>query len=195
MSIDYEAARVGWPKQKRALARAQKATGEGEPRASVERVIEEHVREWREWGAWPDDWSGHQRALDDVRHWRDQISLDDFMHERDVERARARDEARAAQAARTAALYPEHERLRALDGDNDTIGAFLEWLSEHDYAICEYDQMGGYHPVGRGIQSWLAQYFNINPAKISAEKDAMLRDIRAAQGLDADGRPKESTHA
>ena len=189
MTIDYEAARVGWPEQKRALARAQKATGEGEPRASVERVIEEHVREWREWGAWPDDWSGHQRALDDVRHWREQISLEDFMAERDAELRARVEEARAEQARRTALLYPEHERMKALNGDNDTIARFLEWLSEHDYLICEVvqDARGSddIQPVHRGIESWLAQYFNINPAKIEAEKRAMLDSMRAANAVNA----------
>ena len=184
MTIDYEAARVRWPLQKRELAAAQKATGENEPRASVERVIEAHVREWNEWGAWPDDWSGHQRALDDVRHWREQISLEEFMAERNAELRARVEEARAEQARRTAALYPEHERMKALNGDNDTIGAFLEWLSENDYAICEVSDTqyagGEYVPVQRSIESWLAQYFNINPAKISAEKDAMLQALREA---------------
>lgn len=99
-----------------------------------------------------------------------------------------------------AVLYPEHERLRALDGANDTVGEFIEWLSEQGYVIAEYgtgqpDDDRSEHrlwPVQRGIESWLAQYFNINPAKISAEKDAMLRAMREAQGLDADGHPKEA---
>ncbi|QGJ92737.1 hypothetical protein QDA04_gp67 [Microbacterium phage Megan] len=100
-------------------------------------------------------------------------------------------------------LYPEHARLQALDGDNDTIGAFLEWLSEQGYVIAEHgtgepDDDRSEHrlwAVHRSIESWLAQYFNINPVKISAEKDAMLRAMREAQGLDADGRTKEDTHA
>jgi hypothetical protein len=34
--------------------------------------------------------------------------------------------------------YPEHEKLRALDGKNDVVGDFIEWLREHGYVIARY---------------------------------------------------------
>jgi DNA polymerase III epsilon subunit-like protein len=78
------------------------------------------------------------------------------------------------------ATYPEHQKLIALEGKNDTVGQFIEWLADSNYVICEYDQMGRYHPVSRPITSWLAQYFGIDPAKIEQEKRAMIDLIRAA---------------
>jgi len=80
--------------------------------------------------------------------------------------------------------YPEHERLKALEGKNQTIGEFIEWLSDNRYIICEWHNLGdedarGYYPVNRSPQSWIAQYFQIDPAKIEAEKRAML-DIQRA---------------
>lgn len=33
--------------------------------------------------------------------------------------------------------WPEHAKLRACDGANQTIGRFIEWLSENNYEICK----------------------------------------------------------
>ncbi|WKW87105.1 hypothetical protein SEA_NICOLE72_68 [Microbacterium phage Nicole72] len=88
------------------------------------------------------------------------------------------------------ALYPEHARLALVSDHSQAIGEFIEWLSsEQGYVIAEYgtdepDDDRSEHrlyPVSRPITSWLAQYFNINPAKIEAEKRAMLDSMRAAQ--------------
>lgn len=94
--------------------------------------------------------------------------------------------------------YPEHDRLAALDGANEVVGHFLEWLDDNDYAIAEYrprtsDSADGARlvQVQRSIDSWLAQFFRIDPAKIEAEKRRMLIALRDAQGLDAEGVPRE----
>lgn len=34
--------------------------------------------------------------------------------------------------------YPEHEKLRALDGANDTVGQFIDWLHGSGMRIAEY---------------------------------------------------------
>ena len=80
-------------------------------------------------------------------------------------------------------LYPEHEKLKALDGQNQIIGQFIEWLNDNRYVICEWQNLGdedgrGYYPMNRSNNSWIAQYFQIDPAKIEAEKRAMLAAIR-----------------
>ena len=69
--IDYERMRVVWPKQKAALTRAVK-TGDAE---KVARVCKEAVSQWNEIGAWPDDWSRFQRALDDVMPYYQRIDI------------------------------------------------------------------------------------------------------------------------
>lgn len=35
------------------------------------------------------------------------------------------------------ANYPEHDKLRAVKDDSQTVGAFIEWLGENGYHICQ----------------------------------------------------------
>lgn len=59
--IDYDRMQKVRPKQKAALTRAVKT---GDPEKIAE-VCKAAVAEWDEIGAWPDDWSTWQRALND----------------------------------------------------------------------------------------------------------------------------------
>lgn len=61
MPINYERMKRTYPKQKAALTRAQK-----KGYAAVLVVCTAVVKEWDEIGAWPDEWSRWQRALDDA---------------------------------------------------------------------------------------------------------------------------------
>lgn len=93
--------------------------------------------------------------------------------------------------------YPEHDKLQALDGANQTIGEFLEWLNDNRYSICEWQNYGdedarGYYPVHRSPQSWIAQYFQIDPVKIEQEKRHMLDLIRQADAIDPPGSVQRS---
>jgi hypothetical protein len=72
--IDYARMREVWPKQKGALTRAVKS---GDPER-VAKVCRDAVRVWDEVGAWPDDWSLFQRALDDALPWNVRIDLRDL---------------------------------------------------------------------------------------------------------------------
>lgn len=158
-------------RQKQALKEAQ-AKPEPERRAAVEATVLATLAEWRG-KVWPDDWSLWQRALDDVRHWRDSVSLEEFAAQ-----------ARQTERERIDALYPEHARQALVLDKSQAIGEFLEWLtSEHEYVIAEWttNAVGSDDlvPVQRPIQSWLAQYFQIDPAKIEAEKRAMIDAMRA----------------
>lgn len=72
--IDYERMQRVFPKQKAALTRA-KNTKDPE---KVARACQLAIKEWDEIGAWPDDWSMWQRALDDVLPWNQQVSLSDL---------------------------------------------------------------------------------------------------------------------
>ena len=60
--IDYARMSREFPKQKAALTRALKSG----QRDRVLLTVAATVRVWDEIGAWPDDWSRWQRALDDV---------------------------------------------------------------------------------------------------------------------------------
>lgn len=91
------------------------------------------------------------------------------------------------------ARFPEHDKLLALDGRNIVVGEFLEWLGEKGYVICDWDPeavpVEQYMPMHRTISSWIAEYFDINPARIEEEKRQMLVEIRQSQGLDEEGLP------
>lgn len=76
--IDYDRMRREWPKQKAALTRAVKS-GSAE---KVAAVCIAAVKVWDEVGAWPDDWSRFQRALNDVLGWQNHADLDDVAYGR-----------------------------------------------------------------------------------------------------------------
>jgi hypothetical protein len=61
VAIDYELARTEGPKLKAALTRATKKSY-----ADVLFACTYAVSRWNVWGAWPDNWSRWQRALDDA---------------------------------------------------------------------------------------------------------------------------------
>jgi hypothetical protein len=61
MPINYELMKREGPKLKAALTRAQKK-GYKDVLAACYMAL----AHWAEWGAWPDDWSRWQRALDDA---------------------------------------------------------------------------------------------------------------------------------
>ncbi len=77
---------------------------------------------------------------------------------------------------------PEHDRMKAARHGRDAlqlIGEFIDWLrDEKGYRICEHDR-GEYYEVNAGPQKFIAQFFEINEAALSAEKDALLDYQRA----------------
>lgn len=72
--IDYERMKRVRHGQKAALTHAINSK-------DAERVItvcRDAVKEWDEIGAWPDDWSVWQRALNDVLPWNRPVELEDL---------------------------------------------------------------------------------------------------------------------
>lgn len=66
MTINYEAGKRLFPKQRAALTRAEKKP-ESQRYAAVRAACVKAVNEWETiFGAWPDDWSRWQRALSDA---------------------------------------------------------------------------------------------------------------------------------
>jgi len=76
--IDWDRMNREWPAQKRRLNAALKT---GDP-VAVANVCIATVKVWDEIGAWPDNWSMFQRALDDVLPWNQQVNLDDVAYGR-----------------------------------------------------------------------------------------------------------------
>jgi hypothetical protein len=75
--------------------------------------------------------------------------------------------------------YPEHEKLKALGGDNQVVGDFIEWLGENGYEIARWNDSGTYClPCNEGRDALLAKHFEIDLNKLDDEKRAMLGAIR-----------------
>lgn len=91
--------------------------------------------------------------------------------------------------------YPEHDKLQAISDESQTIGLFLDTSG---YTLCRVmyraphngigalsetptkdDQDGRLVPVSTPINDILADYFDIDQAKIEEEKRAMLDQLRA----------------
>lgn len=72
---------------------------------------------------------------------------------------------------------PEHDKLRAAKGANQTISNFLDWLDDEDYEI--HVRNAGSSVVSK--RSLIARFLGIDEKKFEAEKDLILRQIRKYQ--------------
>jgi hypothetical protein len=85
--------------------------------------------------------------------------------------------------------YPEHDKMHAIVDKSQAIGEFLDWLSQHErYALGEVTERLYYPGLYRAsvtIPQLLAEYFGIDQAKIDAEKDQMLDELRAMNSAKA----------
>ena len=77
--------------------------------------------------------------------------------------------------------YPEHDKLRAIQHESQAVGEFLDWASEkHGAQLSRVPE--GYTdtlmPLGIPTRTLLAEFFEIDEAKIEAEKRAMLASLR-----------------
>lgn len=81
--------------------------------------------------------------------------------------------------------YPECEKLVAARHDSQVISEFLDWLNDEDIVLAEYsedapcvvgvDQLTRY----RGsLEKLLARFFEIDLAKLEAEKREILNRLR-----------------
>ncbi len=78
--------------------------------------------------------------------------------------------------------YPEHDKMRLIKDESQTIGGFLDWLqSEKQFEICERverrfdDELV---PIQLNIERLLADHFEIDLDVINDEKDAMFAELR-----------------
>jgi hypothetical protein len=86
---------------------------------------------------------------------------------------------------------PECEKMRAVQGQSQVVGAFLDWLSSvkrvHlmvDFESDETDMNGPVQvPIRESIEELLAEYFEIDLKKVEKEKQALLEYIRQQNSL------------
>lgn len=78
--------------------------------------------------------------------------------------------------------YPEHDKMRVIAKQSQTIGEFLAWAqNEKGWALCHLDQNEQeYMPVYKSITVLLAEYFEIDLNRVEDEKRQMLDELRAA---------------
>lgn len=82
--------------------------------------------------------------------------------------------------------YPQHEKLRAIRDQSQTIYDFLEWGQEQGWHLAEWDTTRKVDdrmmPIQPRTDQVLAKYFGIDLMALEAEKRAMLDEMRAANG-------------
>jgi hypothetical protein len=81
---------------------------------------------------------------------------------------------------RSKSRYPEHDKLQEVAAKSQVCAEFIEWLG-YEKGIVLAKWIRGEHLVQPGdpIDKLLAEFFEIDLAKIEREKRAMLSDARA----------------
>jgi hypothetical protein len=80
---------------------------------------------------------------------------------------------------------PECERMKAVAEESNAIGAFLDWLGDQKIYLVHtmYDAERGKEielsGPGCSYEQLLARYYSIDLEKVSRERDAILRYVRA----------------
>ena len=85
----------------------------------------------------------------------------------------------------------EFDKVLALNGANDVIGEFLEWLPQGNLVLCDADTVfestGHFTMTYRGIARILAEYFGIDERGFAHEKEMAYRLIRWMRSQEEDG--------
>lgn len=78
--------------------------------------------------------------------------------------------------------YPEHEKLLKVKDQSQVCGEFLDWLQGGGYHLGRYNEEGTrlYTHTVPHLTKLLAEFFQIDQAKLEEEKRAMLDELRAA---------------
>lgn len=74
---------------------------------------------------------------------------------------------------------PEHDKIKALNGANQTVGDFIEWLGTQRMEIAVHDpRYDCLVPCLKSRDALIASFFDINPVRLEAEKVAILEEFR-----------------
>lgn len=81
-------------------------------------------------------------------------------------------------------MYPEHEKLKKVQTESQTIGEFIDWLRSDKelelgkWQTSSHDDGDTFQPVHVSTEKLLAEFFEIDLEKLEAEKRAMLEALR-----------------
>lgn len=79
--------------------------------------------------------------------------------------------------------YPEHDKLRAIKERSQPIGNFLE-NTPGGMRLCEYSaEWDEWFPTNRSTENILAEYFDIDLAKIEEEKRTVIEEQQKLNDL------------
>lgn len=82
--------------------------------------------------------------------------------------------------------YPEHDKIRSLNGSNQVAGEFLDWIKEtKGLQLChwipedeELDEPEGWYTTNLSTTNLLYEFFAIDSDTLEQEKQAMLEELR-----------------
>ena len=77
-------------------------------------------------------------------------------------------------------LLPEHQKLKDLNGANQIVGDFIEWLGDNGMVIAAYED-NRLWPVTKSRDNLIAEHFGIDTKRLDAEKQQVLDDFVASQ--------------
>ena len=81
---------------------------------------------------------------------------------------------------------PECDKLKACRPEIDAIYAFLHYLGEKGYAICELGDDNNYYYAAKSEDALVRESLGIDPVKVADEFDALLeyqRHLNAKAGI------------
>lgn len=73
--------------------------------------------------------------------------------------------------------YPEHTKLLQIQAESQSIGDFLDWLQSEGIVLAQWHDQYHLGLAATSTQLLLAAYFDIDLAKLEAEKRQMLEKI------------------
>jgi hypothetical protein len=77
--------------------------------------------------------------------------------------------------------YPEHEKLKKISDKSQTVGDFLEWLNSQGIYLMtlEASMHDEWTAPQKSRVTLLAEFFEIDQAKLEEEKRVMFEDARS----------------
>ena len=77
------------------------------------------------------------------------------------------------------AKYPEHEKLKAAQGQVTTLSDFYDFIGEQGWEIAKFDDDSErLWPIRKRPDEIIGMFLEIDPVKLEQEKRAMLEEIR-----------------
>ena len=78
--------------------------------------------------------------------------------------------------------YPELEKLRRVSEESRAISGFMEWAEHKGYRLVRtHEEDGATFEFPVNVEQAMAEYFEIDMAKVEAERRELLDRLRRAQ--------------